>query len=390
MRLLNLEIPEVEGKRWIGIEGKIISFTGSLDKIKAIQKKAEETSIDFENAIAFPGLINSHDHLEFNLFPKLGNKKYSDYVEWGKDIHKKDKSTIDEIIKIPASLRIEYGIYKNLLNGVTTVVNHGNNILKNDYPIDVFSGYNYLHSVKLEKHWRVKLNLKPDKLPFVIHIGEGTNSESYSEINKLIRWNIFNKEIIGVHGISMDAGQAKHFKALVWCPVSNDFLYGSTARIDELKKITTILFGTDSNVSAEWNLWDHLRCAWNTGLLNDTELYNAVTENAAKVWKVKNAGTISPGSAADIVVAEKKTGTVLNSFYALGPADILIIIKSGKIILFDSKLSNQLIESKNESAGFTKIKIGGRIKYVKGKLDELCEAIKSYSSRVQFPFEVLK
>ncbi len=390
MKLINIEIPEAEGKRWICIEEKFISSEGRISDITTSQSNAAAPTIEFENAIAFPGLINSHDHLEFNLFPKLGNKKYSDYVKWGEDIHTKNKNTIDEIIKIPISLRIEYGVYKNLLNGVTTVVHHGKNILKNDYLIDVFSGYNYLHSVRLEKHWRAKLNLKKNQLPFVIHIGEGTNSKSYSEIDKLIRWNIFDREIIGVHGISMDPGQAKHFKALVWCPDSNDFLYGASAGIDELKEITTILFGTDSNVSADWNLWNQLRCARDTGLLSDKELFNAVTVNAAKVWKLNNTGTILPGSVADLVVAEKKSGNFINSFYALEPADILILIKGGKIILFDSRLSNQLNKLEAELHGFTKIKINGRIKFVKGRLDELSERIKPHSFQVQFPFEMLK
>lgn len=30
---------------------------------------AEPLSLTFEDAIALPGLINSHEHLDFNLFP---------------------------------------------------------------------------------------------------------------------------------------------------------------------------------------------------------------------------------------------------------------------------------------------------------------------------------
>src|ERR1700747_2757751 len=60
--------------------------------------------LNFEHAIVFPGLINSHDHLDFNLFPRLGNKRYNSYVEWGKDIHKHDKQVIDKVQKIPRGL----------------------------------------------------------------------------------------------------------------------------------------------------------------------------------------------------------------------------------------------------------------------------------------------
>src|SRR5258706_11703399 len=79
----------------------------------------------FNDALIFPGLINSHDHLDFNLFPKLGNRIYKNYVEWGNDIHQQNKETIDAVLKIPKKLRAQWGIYKNLLNGITAVFNHG-------------------------------------------------------------------------------------------------------------------------------------------------------------------------------------------------------------------------------------------------------------------------
>src|SRR5579872_792414 len=69
--------------------------------------------LDFENCLAFPGLINSHDHLHFNLFPRLGNRIYSDYVEWGADIHAVNRREIEAILEIPKTLRAQWGIYKN-------------------------------------------------------------------------------------------------------------------------------------------------------------------------------------------------------------------------------------------------------------------------------------
>src|ERR1700761_6440654 len=72
-------------------------------------------STDFEGAIVLPGLINSHDHLDFNLFPALGDKTYRDYTEWGQYIHQNYKEEIDKVLKIPVQLREEWGMYKNLL-----------------------------------------------------------------------------------------------------------------------------------------------------------------------------------------------------------------------------------------------------------------------------------
>src|ERR1700719_4353071 len=66
-------------------------------------------------AIAFPGLINSHDHLDFNLYPRLGNTIYSNYTAWGRDIHSTNAFAIREVFTIPLELRTRWGLYKNLL-----------------------------------------------------------------------------------------------------------------------------------------------------------------------------------------------------------------------------------------------------------------------------------
>ncbi len=385
MILRNLVTPDNQDNVWVKIEGNKISDLGTGD---SPSKQIENNVIEFENAIVFPGLINSHDHLEFNLFPKLGNKKYRDYVEWGEDIHKVNKNIIEEIKQIPENIRTEYGIYKNLLNGVTTVIHHGGKGNINRQLIDVFTNYNYLHSTKLEKYWRLKLNLKLNQLPFLIHIGEGTNKESEAEIDNLIRWNLFKKELIGIHGIMMNEKQAVNFKALIWCPVSNDFLYGEQPAIEKIKSKTTILFGTDSNVSADWNLWHHLRFAKNLRKLSEKELFETLTSMAAKVWKLKDKGFIAKRFRADIVIARSKDKyDFLHTFYETNHEDILMIIKDGKVVLFDSSMKNQLTGTSIDFTEYSEIKINKNNKFVKGRIDELCKKIKSYSSNVSFPFE---
>ena len=98
----------------------------SKDRISAIDSDlSADFEIKFSNAIVFPGLINSHDHLDFNLFPRLGNRKFNNYTEWGPSIQSTYATEINEVIKIPQKLRYEWGIIKNLISGVTTVVDHG-------------------------------------------------------------------------------------------------------------------------------------------------------------------------------------------------------------------------------------------------------------------------
>src|SRR5271165_1663000 len=69
-----------------------------------IDAPADTIILTFDNAIIFPGLINSHDHLDFNLFPQLGNRIYSSYTEWGEQIHLNHKIEIENVLKIPEPL----------------------------------------------------------------------------------------------------------------------------------------------------------------------------------------------------------------------------------------------------------------------------------------------
>src|ERR1035438_6562637 len=62
---------------------------------------SDSLRIRFEKALVFPGLINSHDHLDFNLFPRLGNRLYMNYREWGLEINKENKNLIGAILRIP-------------------------------------------------------------------------------------------------------------------------------------------------------------------------------------------------------------------------------------------------------------------------------------------------
>ena len=329
----------ISGDRIIRISPHSATTTGGKD----------ELGIRFNSAIAFPGLINSHDHLEFNLYPSLGDKCYLSYIDWSHHIYQQHSSLIHTIESIPVPLRLAWGKMKNLICGVTTVMHHGRWYKElPDGGVDVVQGCQSLHSVQLEKWWRLRLNFplkhlhRYRKTPVVIHIGEGRDESTEREIDRLIHWNYFGRKIIGVHGICMNESQAKYFQALVWCPVSNRFLFGKTAPVDVLKNVTRILVGTDSTLTGDWNLWNHLRFARQLRLLTDRELFNTVTRSPVSVWPLKDGGELKEGKVADLVIARRKANDVWESFFLLNPEDILLVIKDGAIILWDKSLQRKV------------------------------------------------
>lgn len=385
MLLCNVNIVGSDGSKNIKItEQKISAITRFENSATAL---LGEIKINFENVIAFPGLINSHDHLDFNLFPQIGNHIYNNYSEWGKDIHKKNKEAINAVLKIPQPLRIQWGIYKNLLSGVTTVVNHGEKLNIDNNIITVIQNNYCLHSIQFEKKWKLKLNrIFSKRQPYVIHIGEGTDMAAQQEIDELIKWNLLKRKIIAVHGVAMNEQQAKHFDALVWCPASNYFLLNATAFIEKLKSKTTIIFGTDSTLTSSWNIWKHLRLAKKTNMMSNDELFNSVTSNAAAVWGFKDSGKTATGYVADIIVAKKrKDQNEFGSFYNINPDDILLILHKGEIRLFDETLREQLIDQNFTLGNFSRVNVNGAFKYVQGDLPKLIKEIKQHYPEANLP-----
>jgi cytosine/adenosine deaminase-related metal-dependent hydrolase len=370
MILNNVKIFDRDEPVSLSIHGSSIS---QIVRVNPDISNNNKTILHFDGGIVFPGFINSHDHLEFNLYPNFGDKSYSNYCEWGKYVWNEYKADIDRVTKIPLKLRVAWGLYKNLLCGVTTVVHHGDKIEVDDSLINVFQDYDFLHSVGFEKNWRLKLNKFSRKRLVVIHAGEGRDEYAKKEIDKLIRWNLFGRKIVAIHGVAMTAQQAQAFEALIWCPVSNLFMFNETAKIGVLKECTPIIFGTDSTLTAGWNLWEHLRVAKENSLVTDIELMEMLTITPAQIWNLNKKGIVKEGYIADLVIA--KFGNNKYGFFDLDPENILLVLLGGEIKLYDESLADQIQKQGIVGNLFSKVKLKNTFKYVYGDLSGILRQI---------------
>jgi len=365
----------------------IIIKGSKIEALDAHARRSDEAfQLDLNGAVAFPGLINSHDHLDFNCFPQLGDRNYQNYTEWGKHIHERYSADIEAVLKIPEGLRATWGMYKNLLAGVTTVVNHGAVLNIKNPLVNIEKTSQSLHSVAFEKNWKQKLNnpLLKNKI-CVIHAGEGVDEGSSKEIDQLLQWNLLKRKLIAVHGVAMNIEQAKKINALVWCPVSNQFLLNRHADIEHLKQHTKLLFGTDSTLTADWNIWHHLRAARETALVTDAELFETLTRTPANIWGY-NCGEISKHKDADIVVA--RTGNNWDDLYGIDPENILLVIQQGVIRMFDAALLPQFDQMHFDTSTFSLVNMNGHVKFVAGDLPAVMAAIKMYYPKADFPCTV--
>src|SRR5580658_3246481 len=90
-------VGEETGDREIVVCGQTIAGVGDVSS----NRPYSGPLLDLRDAIAFPGLTNSHDHLEFNLYPTLAHNRYADYVEWGRDIQRRDRGVISSLERVP-------------------------------------------------------------------------------------------------------------------------------------------------------------------------------------------------------------------------------------------------------------------------------------------------
>ncbi|HET6540434.1 MAG TPA: hypothetical protein VFG46_08115 [Chryseolinea sp.] len=355
----------------LNMQSQLSGLTG-FDHLQLLIEKQDRQRVALRDVIVFPGLVNAHDHLEFNLFPFLANRRYTNYKEWSSDIHINNKNEIAAVLQIPIELRIKWGILKNLISGVTCIVHHGKHhelIRSLGYPVHLT--YQYIHAIDTEPYWRLKL-LLPLKEDIMIHVGEGVSAESEQEIDKILKWNLVHRKLLGIHAICMNEQQSKKFKSVVWCPDSNLRLYGKTARVDLLKKHTKILFGTDSALSASSNIWEHLRSAKSLNLLSPEEILDCLIKQPGNVLhEISDQG---------IVVAKKKNEKLLDSFFDLNPEDLLLVVVNNKVTLIDQSILDGLTE------GYTLVKVGNSKKWIESSLASVIHELEARG--VNLPLQV--
>ncbi|HEX8037701.1 MAG TPA: amidohydrolase family protein [Chryseosolibacter sp.] len=336
---------------------------------KGLMLKKDEHAEEFTGHFIYPGLVNAHDHLEMNLYPRLGSPPYQNYVEWAKDIYRPAESPIREIEKLDLRTRLLWGGLKNLVGGATTVVHHNpwhRSLGSKDFPVTV-QKVGWAHSLAFEKRIASKF---PSNVhtPFVVHAAEGIDESARSEIEKLERLDLLKANTVIVHGVGLNHESiemlTRHRCAVVWCPVSNLFLFHRTAPVGELKQHTPVTLGTDSTLTGSPTLLDEMKAANETHLATAREIFDMVTAKAAEIFRLPPP-SISAGNIANVFVAPALKKDYFENLLGLMPADIALVIARGTPELKNMESATRWNFLKN------KIRVGDSWKYARMDVDSL-------------------
>lgn len=323
--------------------------------------------IDLDGRIVLPGLVNAHDHLELNHYgPLRPRERYGNAREWIDHLRPIIQSDpeIRRRSRVPLADRLLFGGVKNVLAGVTTVAHH--NPLYREFgrrfPVRLVERMGWAHSLGLENgpagangevggDVAARSHMTPPDRPFIVHAAEGTDACAAAEVRQLDARNALRDNTVLVHGLAVPPEEWHRLfdrgVSLCWCAASNRFLFGRTLDIDAVLQSPRwaghVAAGTDSRLTGARDLLDELRIGADAGA-RATDLLGMVTTGAASVLRLRDAGRVEVGSAADFCILPASSD---------GPAEALL---------------------RADRAGLSAVLVGGRPTVAEPALDAIFQA----------------
>jgi Cytosine deaminase and related metal-dependent hydrolases len=300
--------------------------SGRIHYCSAHEKSNDALNLD--GFLILPGLINAHDHLDLNLFPRLGRRTYPNARAWAEDIYRPNEPPINRHVSLPKPVRLLWGCIKNLLSGVTSVAHHNpRHPITQRSPVRVLTEFGWAHSLTFCRRWRQRYQKTPAGVPFIIHAAEGTDQESRREIAILDAAGALGPCTVLVHGVAIDlatlAVLLERGSSLIWCPSSNLFTLGQTLSSQILQSCLPIALGSDSAITAEGDLLDEVRVA--SAFMDPARLYDMVTTEPARILKLPfGTGQIVENGPADLLVVKDHGGSPASALLRCRPELVFI------------------------------------------------------------------
>jgi len=356
-----------------------VSIVGEC--IQAIQDQPQEpfegNCLNLSGYLLLPGLINAHDHLEFSLYPNIGDGPYYNAAQWARDIHASKAALIARHRKVPRSTSLWWGAIRNLLCGATTVCHHNPvypELTGPGFPIRVVSEFAWAHSPSLDPLLASKFAESPADLPFILHAAEGVDEGSAQEIFDLDRIHALDHRTVLVHGLACTPECVtlinQRRAAMILCPTSNDFLFHRSPSLAFIHSLDTVVLGSDSPLTAAGDLLDEIKFAHARIGLDANSLYGMVTTRAAEVLRRQQGeGCLKPGSVADMLVVRDAGLSPAETLARLSSDQVEMVIVGARIQLAGPSLIERLPSALRR--GLQRFEVDGQPRWVRAPIDSL-------------------
>lgn len=370
--------PRVSSHASIQIAGDRI--TRIFNPPPALREAAHEPAdINLNGFLLLPGFVNAHDHLQFALYPRMGNPPYRNYIDWGDDIHRSFPQVIAKHHAIPKAVRLWWGGIRNLLCGVTTVCHHDPlwpELQREDFPVRVVRDYGWGHSLALGGDLRHAHAATPLGRPFIVHACEGIDERARQELWELERLGVLEDSTVLVHGLALDRAGVECVRdrgvSLIVCPSSNKFLYGSVPNASLLCRVEKLALGSDSSLTAEGDLLDEVRFAMRSLGISTSAAYQMVTTAAAAILRLADAqGSIQECGVADLIAVRDTGQDPADRLDTLSMKEVELVMIGGRVHLAAEAMLERLpFAARN---GLEPLSIDGTIRWLRAPVKALLQ-----------------
>jgi 5-methylthioadenosine/S-adenosylhomocysteine deaminase len=381
--------PDVAFVGSVLVEGDTITCVDTADVCSQFPSATGATIIDTKAVIA-PGLIDTHNHILFDMFDETDwapPALYMNHDQWPSDpkylaMLDVKQCLVNDSQGKPAwcantvygtaagSLRCEadkWGELKGLIAGTTSIVGLPGtssacfgSLARS---VDVAqSGLNQ-DSIQTSATFPpsngtgVCTNIGTGKTTaFLVHTGEGIDPKSLNEFATLgttatPNGCLYAPQTTITHGTAFTATEFMAMAAagmkLTWSPKSNVVLYGATADIPTaLDAGVTIALAPDWSISGSQNLLDEMRFAdqWDNDhwadRLHAQDLVAMSTSHGAQVLALGDKlGSLAPGYLADISVFAGDITQPFDAIVAARPKDVRLVMVGGTVLYGDATLA---------------------------------------------------
>jgi 5-methylthioadenosine/S-adenosylhomocysteine deaminase len=314
------------------------------------------TRITVTNAYVFPGFVDAHNHVTYNILPRWTPPKlYANRGQWqGSDAYNAFKEPYDDLkTKGLTCEMIKYGEIKALLSGVTTIqgTSPGSQCIRTL----IRNAENQANLAIADKHIRthiLDIGAFKDTIDwsvtksFVVHLAEGVRGDpkSLGEFTTLKTKNLLAGGTAIIHGAAFGDSEFQQMGAvgakLIWSPRSNLVLYAQTTNIPlALQKGIEVSLGVDWNPSGSDHIFDELRTAVQVnedefeGAIPDTDWISMITVKPAKALALDAfIGRLAPGLKADITVLRARDDDATQSLLKTHLQDVQMVWVGGDLL----------------------------------------------------------
>jgi cytosine/adenosine deaminase-related metal-dependent hydrolase len=324
---------------WNGREAEVRDL--STTDVVVEKPPLDALEVDLEGYTIFPGLINAHDHLELNHYPRSKFREvYNNAHEWGEDMNARlNTEPYKSLRAYPLWDRLFIGGLKNLLCGATTVAHHNpphRELFRKDFPVRVLRKYGWAHSLHFSTEKEIVRSFRrtSKNTPWIIHLAEGTDKVARSELKRLLYLNCCRREnTVLVHGVGIELSNREQAflvtKGLIWCPTTNLYLLGKTTRaLFWVLNHRPIAIGSDSRLTAQGDLLDEMKEALSLLPGRPVVVVRMVTSGGVELLGLTKAGNLIYADYADFIVVRSgydDAVTLCNS----RRADLALVVKGG-------------------------------------------------------------